>query len=66
MVLLLIGAFGLFSVSSGNINVAIQNRMRRDFERYDEKQPALYETLSLNWLHRTFNCCGINNYVCHF
>ena len=63
LILLFIGTYGLYSVSSGNINVAIKNKMFYNFEKYDEKQESLYETETLNWLHRKFNCCGINSYV---
>ena len=63
LVLLLIGTFGLYSISSGNINTVIKNSMIHNFEKYDEKQQNLQETIKLNWLHRKFNCCGINSYV---
>ena len=61
--LLFIGAFGLYSISSEKINSSVKHSMLNDFENFNEQNKDLHATKSLDWLHRKFNCCGIHSYV---
>ena len=63
VLLLVVGSFGLISISSKHIDASVQAEMRYTFHTYDEKRGDQTETRSFNWLHRKFNCCGINSYV---
>ena len=62
MLLSLIGLNGFYLIKNDKIKLIIKHNMMEMINNYDEKLNSNYETRSLDWLHKKYKCCGVNDY----
>ena len=62
LLLILIGLNGIYLIESDKVKIIIKQNMLNIINSYDEKLNSTYETRNIDWLHKKYKCCGINDY----